>query len=237
MFSSLEYQKLAVNILHTSKPTSADQAKRPIKALYEKYTAWVSQAAQHFKTRHLALLEDKSSLPKLFDEIEDARRHPAITTQVVDKVILSKKVADLASEELKGQKELKRPAGDELGQEKPQEFLGSLSYRNRDPRLQPAAVAAGGQEPPAKRLCLTEGEPVKQEGDLRLDEVIAAGVAAGVFTDDLCFLPASEGSLTPQSPPPQEGLPLVPSEAAEGETVHEDYRDLFDQLSPTSTSA
>ena len=133
-----------------------DQAKRPVKALYEKYTAWVGQAALHFKNRHLDLINDKSSLTKLFEEIEDAKKHPAITTQVTDKVIKAKTVADLAAEELRDQKELKRPAGDELGQERPREHLGSLFYRNRnrDPRLQAAAAAAGAQEPLRNRTAL-----------------------------------------------------------------------------------
>ena len=109
MFSSIEYQKFAVHLLNTtspSKPTSVDQAKRPVKALYEKYTAWVGQAALHFKNRHLDLINDKSSLTKLFEEIEDAKRHPAVTTQVTDKVIKAKTVADLAAEELRDQRDL-----------------------------------------------------------------------------------------------------------------------------------
>ena len=233
MFSSIEYQKFAVHLLNTtspSKPTSVDQAKRPVKALYEKYTAWVGQAALHFKNRHLDLINDKSSLTKLFEEIEDAKRHPAVTTQVTDKVIKAKTVADLAAEELRDQKELKRPAGDELGQERPREHLVSLFYRNRDPRLQAAAAAAGAQEPPAKRLCAPEGVPLKkEEGELLLDEVLQG---EGINEEILSHLPDLEGQQTSLQ---GEGQDQAPTEAADSAEIHADYRALF-SLSPTTSN-
>ena len=186
------------------------QRRTSVKELFKKYQNWCSQAASHFRSRELELLNQNVGISQLQTELEDARLHPKVLYEATQAVLRAKNLTELISEELEGQKELKRPVGDaeEPNQQeaRPQEFLLAASYDSRDPRLQHKEAAAGGgaeEDRQSKRQRYDQATPPQ---DLSWDHPDWAELLG---PDYLELLPAPSTTPPPTQATPPQDLPAV----------------------------